>query len=664
MKNLMIEMKELVEELNQASKSYYSGRESYMTNKEFDEKYDRLLELELKTGVLLPDSPTQNVGYKILAELEKVRHEYPALSLEKTKSRDSLKAWLKDQKGVLSWKLDGLTGVATYVDGDLRQFVTRGDGIIGEDVTHNAPFVNGLPMHIPVQGKVIIRGEVFISYPNFKKINDSLENPDDHYKNPRNLATASLRLLNSKIASTRFMEFQAFELVIAPEMPKTITDAFIWMENNGIRVVPHLRVSAKSIIEAVALFEKSLTDGLMENPSDGLVLIYDDIAYGRSLGKTGKYPKNAIAFKWADSTKKTRLRYVEWSASRTGLINPVAIFDPIELEGTTVRRASIHNVRYMENLRLGYNDEISVYKANLIIPQIYENLTQNGNLIPVPAKCPVCGRPTERVLSVDKESEFLYCNNPNCAAKHVGRFTRMAGRDGLNIRGVSKATIATFVDCGFIKRYADIYHLDRFKDKIIDMEGMGERSFELMMTAIGLSRKTTSKQLLYALGIPHAGHDVARILSKTIGASFIDPLAELAVSDDAMSILANMEGIGIIRANSIVEWFKQNMEEYKALRNELSLDDSNEGNIRSDLTAMNHPLDGLTFVITGKLETYPNRDALKAEIEARGGKVAGSVSKSTSYLINNDLESTTGKNKKARELNIPVISEKKFKEEF
>lgn len=644
-------MENLVKKLNEAAKAYYSGHESVMSDKDYDALYAQLQKLEKTSGVILPDSPTLRVGYEVISELQKVQHEYPALSLDKTKDVEELKKWLGYKKGVLSWKLDGLTAVATWEKGHLVSLVTRGNGTVGEDVTHNAPYIEGLPLEIPDTEHVVVRGEVVISYSDFEQINQEISDPDEKYKNPRNLAVSSLRLMDSYIASKRKLQFMAFQLVTPSK--KTVTNNFMWLDFMNISYVPHVFVNDNSLEDAISVYEKHLKEGNMKIPTDGLVLTFDDVMYGKSLGTTGKFPKHSIAFKWKDDAVETTLRSIEWSASRTGLINPVALFDSVELEGTTVTRASIHNIQYMKDLELGKNDTITVYKANKIIPQIDENLTKNGALFKVPNCCPVCAKPTVRKFNKEHTSEFLYCMNVDCPAKHIGKYTRLVERDALNVKGLSSAKIEQFVDLGYLKEFADLYHLDQYKEEFLSMEGFGEKSYQNMMDAIEASRTTTFRQLFYALGIPGAGHDVAKILESHLVEPKAEHLLSLAKRKDAYVVLTSYEGIGDVTAKAIIQWFWNHAAEYQRLCQEL--------HIVETVANSEHDLTGKIFVITGKLESYSNRDALKAEIEARGGKVSGSVSKNTSYLINNDVTSTSGKNKKAHELNVSIISEKEFK---
>lgn len=711
------EMKALVQILNEASKAYYSGRESGMSDKEYDTVYDELLRLETETGIVLPDSPTQKVGYEVVTELPKVQHAYPALSLDKTKDREFLQNWLHGKDGTLSWKLDGLTAVATWEDGELVSLVTRGNGYVGEDVTHNARFIKGLPMKINETGTFVVRGEVVISYKDFRAINATISNPEDKYMNPRNLASASLRLMDSKVAATRHMHFLAFNLVACEDKPRLMFQCLHRMKIRGIDIVPSLyiaegeslpwsdyewelgeygpryaveetsdayddpfiivdqkenedastryyvtkegfvnsNVTFDSEEEAEIYADEASKEALFPYPTDGLVLTYNDLSYGESLGMTGKYPKNAIAFKWADVTEETTLRDVEWSASRSGLLNPVAVFDPVELEGTMVSRASLHNISYVKKLSLGYNDTVTVYKANMIIPQLDENLTMNGNEVKIPTVCPVCGQTTVRRYNEDGTTEFLYCVNEECPAKHVGRFTRLVERDGLNIRGISKATIEELVSLGMLKEFADIYDLERYKEQIISLEGFGEKSFDKMIRSIEQSKNTTFRQFFYALGIPGAGHDVAKTLEHYLDMPEIG-LENLMRSEHAIEQLVLLDGIGMVTAKAIVAWFTDHMYEYLNLRRRL--------NFIRESSIVSNTLEDVTVVITGNTVIYDNRNALKKAIEERGGKVSGSVSKKTSYLVNNDVESTSGKNKKAKELGVPIISEADFADKF
>lgn len=643
-------MKELVNKLNEARKAYYFGEQSPLSDREYDALYDRLVSMEVETGIILPGSPTQEVGYTVVSELSKVKHEQKALSLDKTKDVHFLETWLGTQDGVLSWKMDGMTVVATYENGQLIMAATRGNGEIGENVTHNARCIKGLPMKIRETGKVIVRGECILSYNDFEKIKES-ENGE--YKNPRNLANASLRLYDSKKASTRHLQFKAFTLVECPKMPKTVEESFHWMEKQGFTVVEYKKVTAFTIKETITdYFEKEVESYTF--PTDGLVLCMDDIAYGVSLGVTNKFPRNSIAFKWQDDSVETTLTDVIWSPSRTGLINPVALFKPVEIEGTMVTKASLHNLSYLSLLQLGYGDTITIYKANKIIPQVDENLTMNGNYIKIPAKCPACKQAVTRRFNADKSSEFLYCENRN-VQQNILENILVLWKESIKCNGIAKSAIETFVKNGFLMTFADLYHLDTYKEQIVAMDGFGEKSYNNMIKAIEQSRNTTFRQLFYALGIPGVGHDVAKILQKELAEPVAETLVNLVFSENALEKLMAMNGIGKVNASSIINWFKKNIKEYIDLCAELNIQLEKEN--ASDET----DLSGKIFVITGTLTGYPNRKALKEEIERRGGKVAGSISSKTTYLINNDILSTSSKNKKAKELGIPIISEEIFK---
>ena len=652
-------MEKLVKRLNEAAKAYYSGKGEIMTDKEYDALYDQLVAMEKETGVILPDSPTQRVGYAVVTSLPKVTHEYPALSLDKTKLVPELVSWANGKETVLSWKCDGLTLQATYNQGRLKSAVTRGNGLVGEDVTHNAPYIAGLPMEVPYTGKLVVRGEVMISYADFTELNQ-----DGEYKNPRNLASASLRLFDSFQAAKRCLHFKAFTLVAAESFPAFYDEALEFLQDLGFHIVDFRLITDQDIQSGVEAFEAEVET--YPFPTDGLVLTYRDLKYGTSLGTTGKFPKHSIAFKWQDDVAETKLIDIEWSASRTGLINPVAVFEPVELEGTTVSRASVHNIRYLEEKELGYGDTITVYKANMIIPCIDDNLTRSGNRIPIPSRCPVCGHPTERRVNTDDSSESLYCTNPDCAAKHVGRFVRLAERDGLNIVGISKSAIEQFVSNGFLKTFRDFYHLSNHKEKIMELEGFGEKSYTNLISSIEKSRNTTFRQFFYALGIPGVGHDMGKILEREFAChggygnrSKVNCFQMIALSANAREVFLAMDGVGSTYADSMIQWMKQNEEEYNLLLQELCITDDE---IKAE-GPKEQPLKGLTFVITGSLNHYTNREELKAEIEGKGGKVSGSVSKKTSYLISNE-DSNSGKSKKARELGISVLTEEMYQEMF
>ena len=646
MENKMQRMKELIPILVQAAKAYYQEDREIMSNFEYDRLYDELASLERETGVILSGSPTQQVGYQVLEELPKETHESPMLSLDKTKSVEDLAEWLGDQKGLLSWKMDGLTIVLTYRGGELSKAVTRGNGEIGEVITPNARTFVNIPLRIAYQGELTLRGEAIIRYSDFTRINEEIEDVDAKYKNPRNLCSGSVRQLNSRITAERSVRFEAFALVRADgvDFKNSRKEQFEWLKTQGFEVVPYVEVDAGTIRDAVKRFEEQVPEN--DIPSDGLVLLYDDIAYGDSLGRTAKFPRNSIAFKWQDEVRETTLSYIEWSASRTGLINPVAVFEPVELEGTTVSRASVHNISIMEALELGAGDRITVYKANMIIPQIADNLTRSG-VRDIPEKCPVCQGPTQ-IKSIG-EVKSLYCLNPDCQAKKIKSFTLFVSRDALNIDGLSEATLEKFISAGFIHEYADIFHLDAHREAIVEMEGLGEKSYENLAASIRQASRTTLPRLIYGLGIAGIGLANAKMLCH----HFHYDLEKMRRA--SLGELTEVDGIGGVLAQAWMDYFaseKNNQALNRLLAClEIETEQAEEGD---------RPLEGKTFVITGSLTHFANRKELTEHIEAKGGKVTGSVTSKTDYLINNDTASNSSKNKKARERNIPVISEEDF----
>ncbi|MBQ3665115.1 MAG: NAD-dependent DNA ligase LigA [Lachnospiraceae bacterium] len=640
-------VKELVSLLNQASKVYYQDGNELMSNFDYDKLYDELVELEKDTGFVMSNSPTINVGYEVLSELPKERHESPMLSLDKTKEVEALADFIKGYDGVISWKLDGLTVVLTYREGNLLKAVTRGNGEIGEVITNNAKVFQNIPLTIPYKGELILRGEAVIKYSDFEKINDSIEDVSAKYKNPRNLCSGSVRQLSNEITAKRNVNFFAFALIKAEgvDFGNSILGQFAWLKTQGFEVVEHYKVTSKDMAKRVAYFAQAITKS--DFPSDGLVLMFDDIAYGNSLGRTAKFPRNGIAFKWKDETAKTTLKEIEWSASRTGLINPVAIFEPVELEGTTVSRASIHNVSVARGLELGIGDEIEVYKANMIIPQIAENHTRSG-LTTIPCKCPVCGE--ETIIKEDNGFQFLYCVNKECPAKKIKRYTHFAGRNAMNIEGMSEETMEKFVDSGYIREFADLYKLSRYEEEIVGTKGFGQKSFDKLMAAIDQSRTTESYRVIYGLGILNIGVTNAKMLCK----AFHNDLEQLLSADREK--LMEIDGVGEIIADSFTSYFEDenNRQEYHHLMAELTIvNDENE-------EEQNDKISGKTFVITGSVHHFANRDEVKQVIEKMGGKVTGSVTKKTDYLINNDVTSSSSKNKKAKELGIPIITEEEF----
>ena len=638
-------IKELVEILNKAAKSYYADAVEIMPNIEYDKLYDELVSLEKETNVVLSNSPTQNVGYETASELPKKAHESPMLSLDKTKSVAELEDWLGDNKALLSWKMDGLTIVLTYRGGELVEAVTRGNGIIGEVITNNAKNFQNVPLRIEYKGELILRGEAVIKYSDFKRINDSITDADARYKNPRNLCSGSVRQLNPAVTRERRVYFNVFNVVRADNIDFENSKAkqFEWAKNEGFDVVEYKFTQRASLADDIAKFESKIAEN--DIPSDGLVLLLDDIALGERLGSTAKFPRNAMAFKWSDERQTTKLKYIEWSPSRTGLINPVAVFEPVELEGTTVSRASLHNVSIFEELMLGVGDEISVYKANMIIPQVYENLTKS-NTEKIPKICPACGRDT--TIKKDNESKVLLCTNPDCQIKHIKQYALMASRDALNIDGLSESTLEKFLSKGFIKSDSDLFRLDKFKDEIINMEGFGKRSYEKLIAALDEAKNTTVSRFLYSLGIAGIGSANAKMIAKYFD-NDIDRIISASKDD-----LRDIEGIGEVLAGSIEDFFKseKNIENVESLRKILKFETEESGG--GDKFA------GKVFVITGSLTHFSNRNEMKELIEKNGGKVSGSVSSKTNFLINNDTDSNSSKNKKAKELGVEIISEEDF----
>ncbi len=638
-------IKELVELLNRASRAYYQESREIMSNFDYDKLYDELVELEKETGMVMSNSPTVNVGYEVLSELPKEVHEKPMLSLDKTKEVEALATFLGDKEGLLSWKLDGLTVVLTYENGGLVKAVTRGNGEIGEVITNNAKTFKNIPMNIAYKGKLVLRGEAVIKYADFEKINEQIEDENEKYKNPRNLCSGSVRQLNNQITAQRNVHFYAFNLVSAEDVDfeNSLEKQFEFLASQGFDVVEYKKVSAVNVAEAVNYYSEAIKT--FDIPSDGLVLIYDDIAYGISLGNTAKFPRNGIAFKWKDELAETKLLEVFWSPSRTGLINPVAIFEPVSLEGTTVSRASVHNVSIVEDLELGIGDTITVYKANMIIPQIGENLTRSGNLV-IPTVCPVCGEKTE-IKSVN-QVKSLYCVNAECPVKNVKKFTHFVSRDALNIEGLSEETLDKFVDKGFIKEYADIFKLDRYKEEIENMPGFGAKSYENIIVATNKARNVVIFKLIYSLGILNVGLSNAKLICK----NFDNELERVvnAKQEDLVCI----DGIGEVIAKSFEEYFadEKHLNELNNLLDELVVEQP-KATAQSEIT-------GKTFVITGSVNHFENRNQVKDKIESLGGKVTGSVTAKTDYLINNDITSNSSKNKKAKELNIPIITEDEF----
>lgn len=647
MENSLQRMKELVEKLDQAAKAYYQEDREIMSNQEYDSLYDQLEQLEKETGTVLTNSPTVRVGYEAVNELPKEEHPSPMLSLDKTKDREVLRGFIGNHKCLLSWKLDGLTIVLTYENGELEKAVTRGNGIVGEVITNNARVFKNIPLRIPYKGQLVLRGEAIITYSEFERINETIGDADAKYKNPRNLCSGSVRQLNNEITAKRNVRFYAFALVSAQDVDfsNSREQQFIWLKKQGFEVVEYKVVTSESLDEAMDYFSKAIVNN--DFPSDGLVVTYDDIAYGESLGSTAKFPRNSFAFKWADEMRETRLVDMEWSPSRTGLINPVAIFEPVELEGTTVSRASVHNISIVKELQLGIGDTIKVYKANMIIPQIAENLTRSGNLV-IPDKCPVCGR--EARIRKENDVETLYCMNPDCVAKKIKSFSLFTSRDAMNIDGLSEATLEKFIAMGFIHNFGDIFEIGKYKDQIVEMEGFGQKSFDNLMVSLEKAKETTLAKVIYSLGITGIGLANAKVICKY----FDDDIEKIRYAEEEE--ISSIEGIGPVIAGSLADYFKsaENNQKLDHLLSHLHL--------VHEETSAEQVFAGKTFVITGSVEHFSNRSEAKEFIEARGGKVTGSVTKKTDYLINNDKTSASSKNKKAQELGIPILSEEDFLE--
>ena len=641
----MNRMKELVKKLDRAARAYYQEDIELISNREYDQMYDELQTLEKETGTVLANSPTAKVGYEAVDQLPKEEHESPMLSLDKTKDREVLREFIGDHETLLSWKLDGLTVVLTYENGELAKAVTRGNGVVGEVVTNNARVFRNIPLKIPYTGRLVLRGEAIITYSDFEQINESIEDVDARYKNPRNLCSGSVRQLNNEITARRNVRFYAFGLVSAENVDfhNSRAEQFEWLKNQGFEVVEYRKVTAATLDQAMDYFSAAITEN--DFPSDGLVALYDNIAYGDSLGRTAKFPRNAFAFKWADEIRETRLEKIEWSPSRTGLINPVAVFDPVELEGTTVSRASVHNISIMRELQLGIGDRITVYKANMIIPQIAENLTKSGEL-PIPDTCPACGQSTE--IRRVNEVESLYCTNPDCPAKKIKAFALFASRDAMNIDGLSEATLEKFIARGFIHDFGDIFEISRHREEIVTMEGFGEKSFENLMASLEKAKETTLAKVIYSLGIANIGLANAKVICR----HFDDDLEKIRHADEEE--VSSIDTIGPVIARSLTEYFAdpENNRKLDHLMSHLV--------IKKDEKRGEQIFQNMNFVITGSLEHFDNRNQAKELVESLGGKVTGSVTKKTNYLINNDTTSNSSKNKKARDLGIPVISEEEF----
>ncbi|WP_270652189.1 NAD-dependent DNA ligase LigA [Blautia massiliensis (ex Durand et al. 2017)] len=639
-------MKELGEKLREASRAYYQEDREIMSNVEYDALYDTLSALEKETGIVLADSPTVNVGYEAVEQLPKEEHERPMLSLDKTKERETLREFIGEHPTLLSWKLDGLTIVLTYENGELIKAVTRGNGIVGEVITNNARVFKNIPLKISFKGRLVLRGEAIITYSDFEKINETIGDADAKYKNPRNLCSGSVRQLNNEITAKRNVRFYAFSLVSAEgvDFRNSREVQFRWLNEQGFEVVEYRKVTAETLDKAMDYFAEAVTTN--DFPSDGLVALYDDIAYGESLGTTAKFPRNAMAFKWADEMRDTRLLEIEWSPSRTGLINPVAIFEPVELEGTTVSRASVHNISIMKELKLGIGDTIRVYKANMIIPQIAENLTGSGNA-PIPHTCPACGQ--ETVVKKENDVECLFCVNPGCPAKKIKSFGLFTSRDAMNIDGLSEATLEKFIARGFIHDFGDIFEISRYKDEIVEMEGFGQKSYDKLMESLERAKETTLPRVIYSLGIANIGLANAKVICRHFD-NDLDRIRHASLEE-----VSDIDTIGPVIAGNLVAYFRDE-------DNDRRLDHLMSFlHIQEDSPKQEQIFEGMNFVITGSLVHFGNRSEAKELIESLGGKVTGSVTKKTNYLINNDIQSNSSKNKKARELGIPILSEEDFR---
>ena len=639
-------MKELGEKLREASRAYYQEDREIMSNVEYDALYDTLSALEKETGIVLADSPTVNVGYEAVEQLPKEEHERPMLSLDKTKEREALREFIGEHPTLLSWKLDGLTIVLTYENGELIKAVTRGNGIVGEVITNNARVFKNIPLKISFKGRLVLRGEAIITYSDFEKINETIGDADAKYKNPRNLCSGSVRQLNNEITAKRNVRFYAFSLVSAEgvDFRNSREVQFRWLNEQGFEVVEYRKVTAETLDEAMDYFAEAVTTN--DFPSDGLVALYDDIAYGESLGTTAKFPRNAMAFKWADEMRDTRLLEIEWSPSRTGLINPVAIFEPVELEGTTVSRASVHNISIMKELKLGIGDTIRVYKANMIIPQIAENLTGSGNA-PIPHNCPACGQ--ETIVKKENDVECLFCVNPGCPAKKIKSFGLFTSRDAMNIDGLSEATLEKFIARGFIHDFGDIFEISRYKDEIVEMEGFGQKSYDNLMESLERAKETTLPRVIYSLGIANIGLANAKVICRHFD-NDLDRIRHASLEE-----VSDIDTIGPVIAGNLVTYFKDE-DNNRRLDHLMSF-----LHIQEDSPKQEQIFEGMNFVITGSLVHFGNRSEAKELIESLGGKVTGSVTKKTNYLINNDIQSNSSKNKKARELGIPILSEEDFR---
>lgn len=652
MENEQKRCEELVKRLNEASEAYYNGREELMSNYEWDAMFDELAALEAQTGYILPDSPTQNTGYEE-NNGEREAHEFPALSLAKTKQISELLKWAEDKPVWLSWKLDGLTLVLTYDNGRLVKILTRGNGTIGTNITYLKNSINGFPIKINYQGHLVVRGEAAISYTDFAMINDMIEDDDEKYANPRNLASGTLSLDDPEKVKERHVCFHAFTLVYLEDEIRSWGERMDFLKREGFTVVEREKVNAATLPDAVERWTGKVESGQMDIPVDGLVICYDDTTYAASGNVTGHHAARAgYAFKWQDVSAKSRLLYVEWSCAAS-TISPVAVFQPVLLEGTTVSRASLCNISEMERLGIGKECTLEIIKANKIIPKCISVTDAVGDC-EIPKICPVCGAKTQIRVSPKSQTKTLHCTNSDCTAKHVKKFTRFVSKSGMDIDGLSIQTMLRFMNEGFLSQFADIYHLSEHVEVIRQMEGFGDKSCENMIKAIEKSRKVHPVNFIYALCIPLIGLDAGKKMIADGGfEGFIDRLKQEKGFED-------IDGLGPEKSRSVIEWYgdEKNRSSLYALLREVTIEKVDLSPDKAGKCV------GLTFVITGDVHFYKNRDEFKAYVEAAGGKVTGSVTSKTNYLVNNDVTSNSSKNRKAKELNIPIISENEFVERF
>lgn len=651
--NVLEKMHKLISLIDKYRNEYYNEDREEVDNKEYDRLKDELDELERKAGFVLSNSPSLKVGCEVTSKLPKYTFKKPMLSLSKTKEVSGLQQFLSDKDGILSWKMDGLTVVVAYNNGELVSAITRGNGEIGEVITQNAKHFRNLPLRIPYKGKLVLRGEAVMTYSDFERINKGLVTSGDELKkNPRNLCSGTVRSVDSSVTKNRGVYWYAFELVSADcEIPNDIDKQFKWLNNNGFDTVQFMVVNSSNVVQAVMQFESIVESKKLDIPTDGLVLTYRDKKYGESLGVRAKSPRHSIAFKWEDEAVETKVIDIEWSPSRNGLITPVAIFEPVDIEGSTVSRASLHNVSIFAEKQLGYGDRIKVYKANMIIPQVLDNLDRTATC-QIPGQCPCCGEPT--VLHQDPKSGVytLWCENSECAAKGTRSFEHFVARDAMNIDGVSTSTLNTLIECRIISDYASIYHINEHADEIINLEGFGYTSFMNIVNAVEKSRNVKPANLIYALGIPNIGLTTAKLICKHFGNDLVKTVTA------SYNDLINIDGIGDTIADSFTAYFadKNNAEAFVRLTKEL--------NIIQEAVSNNTEMNGITICVTGDVHIFKNRRAIKDIVENLGGKLTGSVSKSTSYLVTNDTTSGSRKNKAAQEYGIPILTEQQFIEKF